>query len=378
MLFSKVVGQATAKESFFRMWHSNHIPHALLLLGKEGTGGLPLALAMAQYIFCQNKHEHESCGKCVNCHKVSKLEHADLHLSFPTIPPNANAKAMSRHYIQKFREFVHYHLYGSTYDWLQYIEAENKQGNITAEECREIIDTLNLKSYEGGKKVHIIWRPEYLGKEGNILLKLIEEPPADTIILMVAENTEDILPTILSRTQTLKLSPIAPKDIAEALIHKSNTDPKHAAQVAHMADGSYTEALRMLKHSENNLFEAVRNWFNVLFTNNGPGISKFAEEWSKAGREQQKNLLQYVIQLLEQALRTSYLPHLDPALPEEEAQFVKKLAARNLPLSLMNTLVHELTQTIYYIERNAHSRTQLHALSIKMVYALKNRELPVL
>lgn len=153
------------------MWQRDVFPHALMLIGSEGTGGLPMALALAQYVFCENKSATDSCGHCPNCGKVAKLEHADLHLSFPSIPPKPGSKALSKHFHKQFRDFVQQTPYGTTYDWLQFINAENKQGNITAEECRDIIDMLNLKSYEGGSKVQIIWRPEYLGKEGNILLK---------------------------------------------------------------------------------------------------------------------------------------------------------------------------------------------------------------
>ena len=190
MTFKNVVGQQAAKDGLLQMWHNNVFPHALLIVGPEGTGGLPMALALAQYIFCENKSETDACGKCAGCGKAAKLEHADLHVSFPSISPKPGTKALSRIYISEFREFIQQSPYGTTYDWLQHINAENKQGNITAEECREIIDTLNLKSYEGGKKVQIIWRPEYLGKEGNILLKLIEEPPQDTILILVAEQTD--------------------------------------------------------------------------------------------------------------------------------------------------------------------------------------------
>lgn len=378
MNFQSVVGQQPAKAGLLKMWQGDHFPHALLLIGQEGAGGLPLALALAQYIFCENKSGDDSCGKCANCSKVSRLEHADLHISFPSIPPKPGTKAMSRHYIQDFREFIAQTPYGTTYDWLQFINAENKQGNITAEECREIIETLNLKSYEGGKKLQLVWRPEYLGKEGNILLKLIEEPPADTILLFVAENTEDILPTILSRTQMVRLAPIQAADIADALLKKALTDPRKAAQVAHMANGSFTEALRLVRHAENDLFPDVRTWFNAIFRNNGPEISKFSEEWSKAGREQQKNFLNYIIQLLEQAIRARYIAGYAPALPAEEAQFVQKLAAMSVPLDTFGKMVQEITDTVYFIERNAHSKTQLHALSIRMVYAVQNRQLPVL
>jgi DNA polymerase-3 subunit delta' len=373
MLFSNVVGQELAKEGILKMWQKNLFPHALLITGAEGTGGLPLGLALVQYIFCENKTESDSCGKCAGCSKASKLEHADLHISFPSISPKPGTKAMSKLYIQEFKEFIKQSPYGTTYDWLQHINAENKQGNITADECREIIDQLNLKSYEGGKKVLLMWRPEYLGREGNILLKLIEEPPADTYIIMVAENTEDILGTIKSRTQAVKLAPISAGAIAEALTMRSLCDPRTASQVAHLAVGSYTEALRLVRQTDNDLFPEVRNLFNSLFTNDGVGIAKFAEEWSKAGREQQKNLLHYIIQLIGQAIRFRYNPGIPVALPEAEAQFVKKLAGTSVTFENFNLLISALSDTLFFIERNAHSKTQLHALAIRMQYMITNR-----
>lgn len=365
-----MVGQQAAKAGLMKMWHNNVLPHALLITGADGTGGLPMALALAQYLFCENKGETDSCGKCPGCSKALKLEHADLHISFPSIPPKSGTKAMSRHYIQEFREFIQQSPYGSTYEWLQHINAENKQGNITAEECREIIETLNLKSYEGGKKVLLMWRPEYLGKEGNILLKLIEEPPQDTVMIFVAENTEDILPTIRSRTQEVRLAPINAADIAQALTTRNLTDPRHAAQIAHIAMGSYAEALRLVRQPDNDLFQEVRSLFNSLFTRNGIGIAKFAEDWSKSGREQQKNFLTYVIQLLEQAIRVRYRPTGDIALPEAEAKFVQTLANTKIPFEGFGQMVDAINDTIFYIERNAHGKTQLHALAIRMQHII--------
>ncbi len=375
MLFSNVVGQQLAKNGLLKMWHNNVFPHALLIVGAEGTGGLPMALALAQYIFCENKTETDACGYCAGCSKASKLEHADLHLSFPSITPKSG-KAMSRLYIQEFREFVKQSPYGTTYDWLQHINAENKQGNITAEECREIIESLNLKSYEGGKKVLLMWRPEYLGREGNILLKLIEEPPADTILILIAENTEDILPTIRSRTQDIKLAPIGATDIADALVTRMDTEPRRAAQIGHIAMGSYTEALRLLRHTENDLFPDVRNLFNSIFTKDGLGIGRFADEWSKAGREQQKNFLHYIIQLLEQAVRVRYRPDVVKELPDAEAQFVQKLAATKITFEGFGLMSQAISDTIFYIERNAHSKTQLHAMAIRLQYIIKGQPVP--
>jgi len=377
MTFKEVVGQQAAKEGLLKMWEKNVFPHALMITGAEGTGGLPIALALAQYIFCENKTATDSCGKCAGCSKASRLEHADLHLSFPSIPPNSSTKAMSRHYIQEFREFVQQSPYGTTYDWLQHIEAENKQGNITADECREIIDALNLKSYEGGRKVLLMWRPEYLGKEGNMLLKLIEEPPHDTIMIFVAEDTEDILQTIKSRTQEVRLAPIAPGDIALALTTRSLADPVRASQVAQLALGSFTEALKLARQADNDLFPDVRQLFNSLFTNNGIAITKWVDEWSKAGREQQKNILQYIIQLLEQAIRIRYRPQANTMLPESEAQFVQKLASTSITFENFGKMVDTISETSFFIERNAHGKTQLHTLAIKLQHIIQNRVVTV-
>ncbi len=355
------------------MLQRNQLPHALLLTGPEGTGGLPLALALAQYIFCTNRSDNDSCGACTSCGKVQQLQHADLHLSFPAIAPKSGVKALSRHYIQDFREFVAQTPYGTTFEWLQHINAENKQGNIPAEECRSIIENLNLKSYEGGSKIQIIWRPEYLGKEGNILLKLIEEPPAGTFLILVAENTEAILPTILSRTQIVRLAPLSAIDIAKALTERNLADERKAIQAGHLAGGSFTEALRILRETEHDLFPEVRNWFNGIFTNNGLMMAGFVEDRAKEGREQQKNFLRYVIQLLEQTLRCTYLPGVPLPLPPEEAQFVQRLAARGLPYDTLRQMVKAITTTIFHIERNAHARTQLHALSIRLAHIIQGR-----
>lgn len=375
MLMKQVVGQQAAKNGLINMWQSNHLPHALLLLGKEGTGGLPLALSFSQYVFCSNKTEHDACGNCSNCQKVAKMEHADLHLSFPTIPPKSGTKAKSQYFIQEFRAFFAQTPYGTTYDWLQYINAENKQGNLTADECRDIIEKLNLKSYEGGKKIQIIWRPEYLGKEGNILLKLIEEPPADTLLLLVAENTEEVLPTILSRTQVVRLAPILAADIAQGLTDRSMADAKKAAQIAHIANGSFTEALSLVRHADHDLFPDVRRWFNAIFTNNGLELIKFVDDISKSGREQQKNLFEFIIRLLEQTVRFRYLPQIEPALPIEESTFVKKLASMKIPTDALHEMMQVISKTIYHIERNAHSKTQLMAVSIRINHIISNKKM---
>ncbi|NCX96573.1 MAG: hypothetical protein EBX41_09255, partial [Chitinophagia bacterium] len=159
MKFADIPGQQHAKDGLLKMWHTNTLPHALLLVGQEGVGGLPMALALTSYIFCENKLPNDSCGVCDECRRTNRMEHADMHFSFPTVTKKTGEPSTSKHYLKEFREFVKENPYNNTYNWLQYIKAENKQGNITAQECREIIENLYLKSFQGGKKVLIMWRP---------------------------------------------------------------------------------------------------------------------------------------------------------------------------------------------------------------------------
>lgn len=377
MQFKEVIGQVLAKQGLLNLWHSNKLPHALMVVGKEGTGGLPLVLALSQFVFCENKQSNDSCGVCASCQKVQKLAHPDLHLSFPSIPPKPGQKASSKVYMNDFREFMKQSPYGSTFDWLQFINAENKQGNITAEECRDIIDTLNLTAFEGGYKIQIIWRPEYLGKEGNILLKLIEEPPAKTLILMVVEDVEDVLNTILSRTQQVHLLPLTPIEIGEHLVSKHQVEPRKAAQVAQLADGNFSNALNLLRYSANDLLVPLREWFNGIFTNNGLTLNKWVEDMAKTGREQQKNFLLFTQQLLAHALRMSLIPNHIPPLSEDEAVFAGKLAQRKFSPEIYQAMDDAINKTVYHIERNAHSKTQLLHLSIQMQYLIQGLELKV-
>lgn len=373
MQFKDVINQDNVKNNLVKLFSSGRLPHALLFLGKEGAGGLAMVLAFAQYIFCENKASSDSCGQCSSCIRINKLTHPDLHLTFPTIGPKPN---LSNTFLPQFREFVQQTPYGSTYDWLQFIEAENKQGNISADECREIINRLNLTAFESGYKIQIIWRPEYLGKEGNILLKLIEEPPEKTLLFLVAENEEDILNTILSRTQKIVLSPLSPKTIARSLTQRLQIDEKRALQIARISENSYTQALKLEQNAGiNDWMPVLRDWFNAIFTFNAIATAKWVDEMSKTTREQQKHFLFFAQELLAHVLRISVVPNYQPPLVADELDFAKKLAHRNLDISVFEKMNTSISKTIYHIERNAHSKTQLLYLSIQMQYLIKGLEL---
>ncbi|MEY3947098.1 MAG: hypothetical protein RJB03_1804, partial [Bacteroidota bacterium] len=206
MRFQDIPGQPIVKKSLVNLVASNRLSHALLFLGKEGSGSLQLAMALAQYVVCEQPSTADSCGECPSCTRAAAWAHPDIHFSFPTITREPGDKPVANDFIVEWRSFLSQTPFGNAYDWLQSIGAENKQGNITSHECEDIIRKLNLKSFENGYKILIQWMPEYLKDTGNKLLKLIEEPPPNTLFLFVAEDESRILPTILSRTQLIKIN----------------------------------------------------------------------------------------------------------------------------------------------------------------------------
>ncbi len=371
MQFRDVVGQQAAKAGILHAVQSGKLPHALLLLGREGTGGIPLALALAQYLFCENPSKEDSCGHCPACRKVVRLEHADLHFSYPLIKPerikgdNLTAEVFGK----DFRKFIHQNAYDNLYNWLQYIEAGNKQGNIPAAECRSIIEKLNLKPFEGDKKVLILWGAEYLQKEGNMLLKLIEEPPAGTHLIFIGSEAEEILPTILSRVQTIRLPPLRMEDISGALQQKGIAqDARSASLAAINAEGSFSEAIRLAEGGGEDLFPQFRDWFNALYTGKGIFLTSFAEQLSKQGREGAKAFLQYAMHLLQAALVQHYAPGAPLPFPAEEADFIRRLAGhKSTGVESISAMSEALAHTAHCIEGNANAKIQLHALSIQLM-----------
>lgn len=397
MQFNDVIGQHTVKQHLVEMMQHNRLSHALLFLGKEGSGSLPLALAFAQYITCdkvQNKTAStaslfgfeepsaavdrplplDSCGVCPSCLKAKQYAHPDIHYSYPVIPKKSGDKPVSTDYIQEWREFLQVHPYGNVYDWLQSIGAENKQGNITAEECNDIIRQLNLKSFESEYKILVQWMPEYLGKEGNKLLKLIEEPPANTLFILVAENEEQILPTILSRCQLVKVPQPENADVEAALQTRSSTSPETARQVAAIAQGNYREALQLLQHAEEDWQSFLSEWLKVIIRRMLPEQLKWLDEVSKLGREKQKQFLRYFNHLIGQSIRIKVLGADSIPMPEKEKDFAQRLG-KIASVSQQHAISEELDKAIYYIERNAHAKMLFHALTIKLYHIIQDKAL---
>ncbi len=397
MQFDQVIGQKTVKEHLLQLVENNRLSHALLFLGREGSGGLPLAMAFAQYIVCEKVQTRlrppdagpslfgepeppvsgpfpaDSCGSCPACMKAAQLIHPDIHFSYPVIPKKPGDKPLSTDYITQWREFILQHPYGTVFDWLQFIKAENRQGNITAEECNDITRKISLKSFESGYKVLIIWMPEYLAKSGNKLLKLIEEPPPNTLFILVAENDELILPTILSRTQLVKLQRLSQTEIEAALELRTGANMEKARQAAALCDGNFREALQILQQDENDWEKILRDWLNSIAKRNYPGQVKWVEEISRQGRENQKQFLKYFTHLLEMAVRLQFIPE-SAHLPGNELDFARRLN-KLCGTGQQEAIIRELDQASYYIERNANPKMLFHALTVRIYHIIADNSL---
>ena len=393
MLFSEVIGQEPLKKQLVHLVEQKRLSHALLFVGPEGAGALPLAIAFAQYIASIPASKEDTANDLFGntpspknifytpdqienlpaYQRASKLMHPDLHFSFPSISEKPGQKNLSTNFIEAWREFILQYPYGNVFDWLQFIKAENKQGNISADECAEIIKKLSFKSFESAYKVLVMWMPEYLGKEGNKLLKLIEEPPDNTILILVAASEENILPTILSRCQLIKVPRLTNQEIEAALISKGHLEKEKAATIASMSDGNYREALHLLQQSDTDYLRQIREWLNAILKNGPVAQVKWVDETSKMGREPQKQFLKYFNHLLEQSIRLkvlgTHLP-LDPDL-KDFALRINKIAS----VGQMEAIIQEIDKATYYIERNANSKILFMALGIKLYHIIQNKSL---
>jgi DNA polymerase-3 subunit delta' len=395
MLFKDVIGQFAVKQHLAEMVEQNRLSHALLFLGKEGSGALPLAMAFAQYVVSLPKAapvvedlfggmtalapapvfiHPDNIATEPSFQRAAQLLHPDLHFTYPVISKKSGDKPTSSDFIAEWREFISIYPYGNVYDWLQLIGAENKQGNITAEECNDIIRQLNLKSFESEYKVLLLWMPEYLGKEGNKLLKLIEEPPPNTLFILVAENEEQILPTILSRCQLVKIPMPENNEIATALIERAKASAETAAQIAGICEGNYHEALQMLQHADEDWQSLLREWLNAALKGGPIAQVKFVEEVSKLGREKQKQFLRYFNHLLEQSIRIKVLGVDGVLLGESDKDFAQRLN-KIASVSQQQVIIEELDRAFYYIERNANAKMLFQALTIKLYHIIQDKTL---
>jgi len=407
MQFNQVIADNQTKNRLKELVQKNRLSHALLFMGREGSGALPLAIAFAQYVLCEKGNAkpdkstvslfgeeeteqaatwlEDSCGQCSSCIKASQLIHPDLHFSYPALKRDSNHKqVLSTDYITEWRQFIQQYPYNNVADWIDFLKDNsklkidspaNKQGNITVFECDDISHKLSLKSFESDYKILIMWMPEFLGKEGNKLLKLIEEPPPDTLFIFVAEDENAILPTILSRTELIKVPSLSNVEVEGALIKNHQLAAEKAAEIAAVAEGNFREALQLLQAPEEDLQAQIREWLNIILKSNVASHLKWLDEINKLGREKQKQFLKYFIHLLEQGIRAAYLDEENIGMiPENQRDFAFRIN-KICGTDAQEAIVKELDNAVYYIERNAHAKMLFHALTIRFFHIIKDNSL---
>lgn len=376
MLFKQITGQKPTKNRLIQTVRESRVSHAQLFLGPEGSGKLAMAIAYAQYINCKDKQDDDACGNCPSCVKFNKLAHPDLHFVYPVATTSdVPKKPTSKDFITKWRELLlEENAYINLNDWYNKIGIENKQGIINAEDCNEIIKTLSYKSYESEYKVMIIWMVEKLfHSAAPKILKILEEPPDKTLFILVSENQHQIINTILSRTQIVKIPKIKDQDLRQTLVENLECAERDARRIAGFSDGNMIKALKLSNQDddEKENFERFVQWMRLCYSYNLADLNKFVGEIAKIGREKQKSFLNSSLRVLRNSILKSYRMEDIVQTDESEAEFMKKfhqfINRRN-----DTQLVKEMEQAIYHIERNANPSILFMDLSLKISGLIKS------
>ena len=382
MLFSTILGQEHIKNHLTQSVENGRVSHAQLFIGPEGSGTLPMAIAYAQYILCQNINAENTGGNEACNLKFNNISHPDLHFAFP-VATNDKIKShpVSKHFMEEWRQLIEQQPYGNLFDWYKLLGVDNKQGQIGVDEAQDIVKSLSLKSYEGGYKVMLIWMAEKMNTSAaNKLLKLLEEPPNKTIFILIAEDEEQIINTIKSRCQLLHFPPLAETVIVKGLMKQYDLNEAVATKIAHQANGNYNKACDLVyQDSEDLQFEEwFVFWIRSAFKAKGNksaihDLISWSETIAKTGRETQKQFLHFCIDFFRQALLLNYnandLVYIEPKSKnfklENFAPFIHN--ANILEIS------DELQDAIYHIERNGNSKIILTDLSIKLTRLLHKK-----
>ncbi len=369
MYFRDVIGHGQIIQRLISNVNNQRISHAQLFLGHQGNGTLALALAYARYIHCRNRGAQDACGTCPSCLKFNKYEHPDLHFIFPSAPNKTHKeKVSSKLFLTDWRKLLCTSAYFGYYDWLEALGIENKQAIINAEDCNDIIRTLGLKSYESPYKIVVMYMVEKLQYQAAPkLLKIIEEPPEGTLFLLISENKDRIINTILSRTQILKISLPGEEPIKKALMEKHAVDADTAAQVAFISGGIYTEAKKLIREGNDQLadFNSFRDWMRLCYQNEAGNILKWVEKTAQSGREKQKSFCQYGLSIFRLCLLHNYKAVDLIRFEGEELTFLTKFS-RFIHHNNAIAIVEAFNEAILHIERNANPKVLFADLSFKL------------
>jgi DNA polymerase-3 subunit delta' len=375
MLFKEIIGNNSVKKQLIEAVRNNRISHAQLFSGKSGSAKLALALAYAQFLNCENRTTVDSCGICSSCLKFNNLSHPDLHLVIPVLKTKEVQKPVSDHFIGKWRDFITNNYYGSLNGWIDSFGTENKtgqQGTIYKDEANNIHKKLSLKNYEAEYRVVLIWMPERMNLEvSNKLLKLFEEPPKGTIFLLITENTNQLLPTIISRLQSIKIADFTAEDIVNHFGEQALSLEK-AKQLRNLTNADLGKITQILedKEGELDLFSDFSVWMRLTYKMDVQGISKWVDNLSLKGRKQQNLFLSYAIKMVRECLIYNFASDTLLKTNENEFAFLTKFSPFiHEENSVMIT--EKLEESIKAINRNANAKILFFELSLQMVKFLR-------
>lgn len=381
MLFKDIIGQEETKVLLRQSVREGRIPHAQLFTGISGIGKLQLALAYAQYLNCPHRTEEDSCGVCPTCLQFQHLQHPDLHFVFPIV----GSDEVCNNFLEPWRQIILEKHYFDLNDWHEALGVETKQSMIYEKESGEILRKLSLKAYGDGYKVMIIWQPEKMNAAtANKLLKILEEPSEKTVFLLVSEHPEQLLATIQSRVQTIRVPRLETSTIVEALRQKG-IDATRATDIARIANGSYLAALKKSEESESNQQE-LRDFIALFRDAYTVGVLtdpqkkyeslKRLRQWSidmadsKVGRERQKHFLQYAQQQLrENFIRNAGRPELNYQMADERdfsVRFSPFIHSENV-----EAIMNQLDLAERQIEQNGNAKMIFFDLCLQMIVLIK-------
>lgn len=373
MYFKDIIGQEEIKKQLIHSAQTGVVPHAQLFTEQGGAGAFPLALAYARYLNCTNRTETDACGHCPSCLKYNELAHPDLHFVFPIVSKKEKKKEICDDYLTEWRSFLKEHIYFNLDSWLEYIDAGNSQALIYSKESDEILRKLSLKIYEAPYRILFVWLPEKLHQTcANKLLKIIEEPPQNTVILMISEHPDLILGTILSRAQHIHVRGIHPEAIISSMMNQFNLTPEDAKQVAHLANGNYLKAIETISLGEENKFylEQFKSIMRNSWARNVRGMKDLADTLAAIGRERQKNFLAYCQHLIrENFIYQFQSPELN-YMNLDEASFSVKFAPFVNERNVID-IMEELAKAEQHISQNVNAKMVFFDLSLKLTVLIK-------
>jgi DNA polymerase-3 subunit delta' len=366
MRFNDIHGLAETKQRLISSAQRNHVPHAQLFNGVEGSAVLPMALAFATYLNCENPGPGDACGECSSCAKSLKYVHPDIHFVFPVSPTGkiTGKDVVSKSFMPAWREFLISNPYGNSVDWAHAFGGENKQLNISKQESREIIEALSLKAFEGKYKVLILWMPELMHPNAaNGILKILEEPANNTVFLLVSVNRDQLLKTIRSRTQLVRIPAFSDEELIEILTKDDNVENGKAIQLAQLADGSLRTARQINSDADINVHAFFTDWMRFCFQNNFSELTALAEKFSGLSKSAQKSLLIYALEVLRDALIVNQGEEKLHRMSGEALSFVRNFS-KTLTLLVIEHLSGHLSDAHYHLERNVNAKIVFMNLSI--------------